>query len=564
MRGSIAGRSRRSKSIAQASFECLEPRQFLSATSLDTSFNGTGKVYSSAGTFLAVANLPDGKVLVAGVTAGSAENFLIARYNANGTVDTSFGGGTGRVTTDFSGRADRATAISLLDGGKFLVAGTSSSSSNIGDFAIARYNPNGSLDTSFGTSGKTRIDFSGHDDQFGAMSVLSSGKILLAGSTDRSTGDDVAFARLNSNGKLDTTFGGTGRKTSDFGMFNNAGDTFFLGGHARSMTILPSGEFLVAGNLLTTEDGGFFERHSGFIALYKADGTFDVTHFGDGNGWVEDDFFTDVVSIAELSSGKILIGGTDDVGTDLNADSRFVIARYSSAGVLDTSFGTQQGHTITSMRVSTDTHAQIANRFAGFAVQPNGKILGAGGVFDSGDSNGPNPGGQFLGLIRYNADGKLDTSFSGDGKYFTTALDQVTGIVRGLGGKNVVVGTLGKSGILRFGADSPATASISGRFFADVNGDGIRQSGDGILAGWRAFVDSNNNGYYDVGELTSISNANGTYVLSGLAPGTYRIREFRQEGWTRTKPAGVYPLGFYDVTVGIGQSIGGKDFGNTQ
>jgi hypothetical protein len=183
---------------------------------------------------------------------------------------------------------------------------------------------------------------------------------------------------------------------------------------------------------------------------------------------------------------------------------------------------------------------------------------------DFGDNAaGTGPIGEFFALIRYNADGKLDTSFSGDGKYTSSALNEVNGVVRGLGGKNIVIGALGtKAGILRFGADSTATASISGRFFKDSNGDGIEQSGEGVLVNWRAFADSTNNGYYDAGEITALSDSSGNYKLSNLAPGTYRIREFRQDGWTRTKPAGVYPLGFYDTTVSVGQSVIGKDFGN--
>jgi uncharacterized delta-60 repeat protein len=547
--------------------EPLEPRQFLSATALDTSFNSTGKVYTSAGSFFSAAvTQPDGKVLAVGLSpaGASVQDFVVVRYNANGTVDTSFGGGTGRIHTDFSGRVDEARAVALLEGGKFLVAGTSTSS-NKGDFAIARYNSNGTLDTSFGTSGKARIDFGSHNDQFGAMSVLSSGKIMLVGTISQSNGDDIGLARLNANGTIDTTFGGgTGRKTTDFGTFNNAGDSFEVVGRARAITVLPSGEFLVGGQMVTAEIGGPFASFAGLVALYKADGTLDTQNFGQGDGFVQNNFLTDVASIAELANGKILIAGTDDISDDFHIHSSFAVARQNADGSPDFSFGTSNGNTIVTMRTSTDPQALITNRLGGMIVQADGKILVAGQVEDGGDTGGGgNPGGNFLGLLRLTSSGKLDTSYSGDGKFLTTAMEQGGFIARALGGKNIVVGQHGnQAAILRYSTDSAATASIAGRFWNDSNGDGVKQSTEGVLVGWRAFVDSNNNGFYDVGEISAVSNSSGFYSLTGLAPGTYRIREVRQDGWTRTKPAGVYPLGYYDVTLAVGQAVSGKDFGN--
>jgi hypothetical protein len=130
-------------------------------------------------------------------------------------------------------------------------------------------------------------------------------------------------------------------------------------------------------------------------------------------------------------------------------------------------------------------------------------------------------------------------------------------------GKLVVVSTWVPAAVIgRFGSDAAATAKISGTFYNDLNGNGAKNTGEGGLANWQAFVDSNNDGFWTPGEKIATSDATGKYTISGLPPGTYRIREIRLTNWNRTQPAGAYPAGFYDVTVGVGGSILGKDFGN--
>ncbi|MFN6475925.1 DUF4347 domain-containing protein, partial [Nostoc sp. DedQUE07] len=116
---------------------------------LDPSFDSDGKVTTDIGTNTSdiarsIVIQDDGKILVAGV---SNNNFAVVRYNSNGSLDTNFDS-DGKVTTDF-GNTDIAYSIALQDDGKILVAGASSS-----NFAVVRYNSNGSLDTSFGTAGK--------------------------------------------------------------------------------------------------------------------------------------------------------------------------------------------------------------------------------------------------------------------------------------------------------------------------------------------------------------------------------------------------------------------------
>jgi predicted outer membrane repeat protein len=107
--------------------------------------------------------------------------------------------------------------------------------------------------------------------------------------------------------------------------------------------------------------------------------------------------------------------------------------------------------------------------------------------------------------------------------------------------------------------------SIAGTFFNDTNHDGARQSTEPVLVGWQVYLDQNLNGVYDAGEQTTFTGSTGAYKFTGLAAGTYRVREVRPDPWVRSKPAGVYPLGYYDVTINLsvnGGAVGGKDFGN--
>src|SRR5262245_36012650 len=146
---------------------------------LDATFGTGGKVTTaflgSAGQAFAfafsVAIQPDGHIVAAGYFSNNAADasapnfdFALARYNSNGTLDTSFGTG-GKVTTDFAGPDDKATSVAFQPDGKILVAGAAGPYVIRGfDFALARYNSNGTLDASFGTGGKATTDFGGVQD----------------------------------------------------------------------------------------------------------------------------------------------------------------------------------------------------------------------------------------------------------------------------------------------------------------------------------------------------------------------------------------------------------------
>src|SRR5438046_618184 len=151
---------------------------------LDTTFGTGGRVVTDFGgseETPALALQPDGRIVVAGSSVlVFGFNFALARYNPDGTLDLSFGQG-GRVLTSF-GRSERARSLALQPDGRIVVAGSSGF-----DFALARYNPDGSLDSSFGVGGKVTTDFSGtgrFEEEAHAVALQPDGKIVVAGTAD--------------------------------------------------------------------------------------------------------------------------------------------------------------------------------------------------------------------------------------------------------------------------------------------------------------------------------------------------------------------------------------------
>jgi uncharacterized delta-60 repeat protein len=181
---------------------------------------------------------PDGKILLAGTTfnlnPGQTE-LALARLNPNGNPDTSFGT-AGETTVDFGG-FDLLYAVTLRPGGKIVAAGTT----NLTDFAVARLNPDGRLDTGFGTGGETTISFgAGGLDFICSLLVQPDGKMVIAGSDFNPVNgnEDFALARLNPNGGPDASFGTGGRVTTGF----NGGADLLTG-----LVLLPGGNMLAAG-----------------------------------------------------------------------------------------------------------------------------------------------------------------------------------------------------------------------------------------------------------------------------------------------------------------------------
>jgi uncharacterized delta-60 repeat protein len=367
----------------------------------------------------------DGKIIAAG-EAGE-RNFGLARYNASGSLDTSFGTG-GKVTTAFSGGLAAATTVALQTDGKIVAAGYAHASTGYTyDFALARYQANGSLDTSFGTKGKVQTEFSGSgsDDHAYGMAIQGNGKIVAAGTYgpySSPTLADFALARYTTSGGLDGTFGTGGKVTTDY-----LGPTPTRG---QGMAHQSDGKIVVAGDV----NSSWFS-----LCRYNGDnGSLDTGFGSDGEAMVEIGFDIDdsASGVAVQADNKIVVVGTM-IPSDGVAD--FALVRFTADGSLDTTFGTGG-------KVTTDFSRRIDHAQA-VAIQSDGKIVVAGFSYTSAITDFK------FALARYKADGSLDTSFGSRGKVLTSVGSggaEAYGVAIQSDGKIVVVGRASVSVSLDF------------------------------------------------------------------------------------------------------------------
>src|SRR5436190_3031392 len=294
--------------------------------SLDRTFGTSGKVVAALDSggdgSTAIAFQPDGKI----VTAGSVihNNFVVAfvsaRFNSDGSLDQTFGN-NGSVQTTFGDPAAEGNDVVLQPDGKIIVVGFSGAGSytDLNNFALVRFNADGSLDQSFGSGGKIK-SASG----IATSAVLQAdGKILVGGTYNTGSSHGFMLARYNPNGTLDTTFGSSGVVTTAIGN----GDAFSFG-----IGLLTDGRIVLGGYSATTQD------HDFTVACYNANGTLDQT-FGTG-GVATTDFSgsTDDIAyaLAVQRDNKIVLGGRSGAYPTFN----FALARYTSTGQLDQTFGT--------------------------------------------------------------------------------------------------------------------------------------------------------------------------------------------------------------------------------
>lgn len=314
---------------------------------LDTSFGTNGLVFSDiGGNYDDPSTLllqPDGKLVAVGSSLTNTRYFSLSRYNPDGSPDTSFG--TGGVVLD-TNVGDFVHDAALQSDGKIVVAGGGFT----GDFHVARYNADGSLDAGFGSSGGLVIDAGGPFDQARGIAVDSSGRIAVVGIRGLSSaGDwDIYLTRLMPAGAVDSSFGTNGIVTTDV-----AGNMDYPDGVA----VQPDGQIVVVGQ---TAAGFGFE---GFAARYSSGGGLDGG-FGSG-GIVATSLSAGFIDVAVQSNAKLVAGGFVYSG-----GGDFAVARYSPEGVLDAGFGSGGV-------VSTD-FAGRGDFLNALALQPDGKIVAAG------------------------------------------------------------------------------------------------------------------------------------------------------------------------------------------
>jgi uncharacterized delta-60 repeat protein len=392
---------------------------FAQAGALDTSFSGDGRAttdFSPRDDFAAaIALQADGKIVVAGVSAWDGPNptFALARYNADATLDMTFGG-DGRVTTNFTPREDGAYGVAIQADGKIVAAGDAGLGSGNSRFAVARYNADGTLDTTFGGDGKVTTEFTSRDDPVAGLVIQADGRIVLSGGAAwNGSNPRIALARYDADGTLDTTFGGDGRVTTDVA----AGREY-----AGAVTVQVDGKIVAGG--LVRQPGA----RAGFaLVRYAINGTLDPTF--DGNGKVRTNFTSWSDSVQNLviqPDGKIVAAGIAGSG---GSNPQFALARYAPDGTLDASFS-GDGKVTTDFTPGYDRGWDVG-------LQTDGKILVAG------DAAGQ---GFRFALARYATDGALDTTFSGDGKVttnFTPRADLAYGLAIQPDGNIVLAGEAG-------------------------------------------------------------------------------------------------------------------------
>ncbi len=343
--------------------------------SLDQSFGTGGKVVSDIGgpqvEIYAIVLQADGKILVGGTSTiwevigvNNGYNFILLRFNPNGTLDTSFDG-DGRVLTDYSGGTtndDKINALAIQPDGKIVAAGHARMGGTV-DFAVARYNSDGSLDTSFDMDGKLSTQLSTSDDSIKAVHVQPDGKIVATGYGVAlfNTDFDFAVVRYNADGSLDNSFGGGGTVLTGF---STGEDEFAL-----AAVLQPDGK-IVAGGYARTP-GGVSSNFA--LVRYNQDGSLD-TNFGT-EGRALADFFNRADRIQALAlqpNGKIVAAGYATVPASPASHTDFGIARFTRNGSPDSTFGTN-GKTTTNFGGGLETDQARA-----VAVQADGKIVAAG------------------------------------------------------------------------------------------------------------------------------------------------------------------------------------------
>jgi uncharacterized delta-60 repeat protein len=358
--------------------EILEGRALLTAGALDTTFGGTGMVATTIGSFSgsnAVAVQSDSKVVVVGWSSGKNKGpFTVARYNTNGSLDSTFGSG-GVVVVPIGtpvplpfnpNDCDEAFAVAIQPAdGKILVAGTSTFSDKknpygyYSDFAIARLNPNGALDTTFG-GGKgyvmTQVSPELTEGRNYAESIVlqPNGQIVVGGALEgqsvSGTIDGLALVRYNTNGSLDTAFGTGGE------VVNTNISPSYPG--PMTMAMDGSGRIDAAGQLTVGTAGSV-------VARYLANGTLDSTF---GTGGVAGPLplgFPQGVGLQ--STGQIVVYG-------LSSNAQATLVRLNTNGSIDSTFGTNGVYTDSRM-----------NCFDSIVIQPtDDKIVAVGQAYVNG------------------------------------------------------------------------------------------------------------------------------------------------------------------------------------
>jgi len=378
---------------------CLDPT-FGAGGNVTTSINfGTGASYGEGS-----AIQPDGKILVVAggpnYPAGTGSDFYTLRYNTDGTLDSTFGSG-GVVRVAFASGSAGATEVAVQADGKIIVAGGAPlpGAGTLGAIAVCRLNSDGSLDASFGATGRLQFGFTAGRRAFvRGLVIQPNGSIALAGADDI----DFAFARLTPAGALDTSFNRTGKL-----IVANINSSDPVAG-INALTIQPDGKLVGAGHRATRAQSG----RDWAVIRVNANGTLDKTFGSGGSVYLDFNRLNDEAnSVAIDSSNRIVVSGRAMTGTTQPnlMNYRVAVARFTSAGQLDKSFGTG-GTAVVGI-------TGFYNTSSAMTIQSDGKIVTAGEISNAYSPTYGNVDDVLL--VRFNTNGSVDQSF-GIGGFVST------------------------------------------------------------------------------------------------------------------------------------------------
>lgn len=378
--------------------------------SLDISF-GTGGMVStliqSSAWASSLAIQADGKLVTVGASEnGTSINFAVARYNQDGSLDNSFDS-DGLVTTAIgAGLSASAHSVAIQSDGKIVVAGTSHNGT-YKTFTLVRYNTDGSPDHSFNSTGIVITAIGLKDSEIYAVAIQSDGKIVVAG-ISRFIKNQFTLARYNIDGSLDNSFDTDGIATTSEGIGNGVLNV-------KSLVLQTDGKIVVGGTCFSSS-----VSYPNFVVLrYNSIGSLDSSFDADGIAFTKvGDVNDQLSSLAIQSDGKILLAGYTNEGVQ-----KIALVRYHSVGGLDSSFN-DDGIVTTAIEFkNASSHAM--------ALQADGKIIVAG-----------KSAGGFT-IMRYNINGNPDSSFDADGIVTTqikSNLDHAKAVVIQSDGKIVAAG----------------------------------------------------------------------------------------------------------------------------
>lgn len=381
---------------------------------LDSSFDEDGIVVTTFGGLYspcrAVVVQADGKVIIGGASVQGSLDLTLVRYLPNGDPDPGFGT-NGIVTTDLSDTGpDQCYALLVQPDGRIVAAGYAG-----GDFAVARYHPDGTPDIGFGGDGSVIFPVGEGAAFVSSLAVQSDGKVLATGSAYIDGWYDFALARLNQDGSLDQSFGANGIVTATMDDEDDA----------RAVAVQEDGKLLVAGSThhFPDNDGRDFA-----LLRFNADGTPDATFGAGGQHRLSLSIYEDAAdAVIVLPDGRILVTGLSQT----LGGNNLALTRFSPDGTLDGSFG-DEGIVLVPM-----------SAYFGYE-QRSGSVLQADGKILVGASKYVGNALQFA-LARFQADGSLDFTFDSDGVVNTpvdVTLDRGSAIALAPDGRIVMAGTL--------------------------------------------------------------------------------------------------------------------------